>query len=54
MGVVTDVLCLPFRLLGMLLDCLIVVVCCPCRACCGCPITSTEAATTTATTVNTV
>lgn len=50
MGVITDVLCLPCRLLSAVLDFAIVIVCCPCRTCCGCPSTSTEAAAT----VNTV
>jgi hypothetical protein len=49
MGFVTDVLCLPCHLLLTLFDCLIVVLCCPCRVCCGCPTTSSEAVETVGT-----
>lgn len=30
-----DVLCLPCNLINSLLDCLVVIFCCPCRCCCG-------------------
>lgn len=42
MGCCSDVFCLPCNLLGSCWDALVVVFCCPCRCCCGCPKTETE------------
>jgi len=42
MGCISDVCCLPFRLLNAVCDAVTVVLCCPCRCCCGCPKTSSE------------
>ncbi|KAF8062083.1 APY2 [Scenedesmus sp. PABB004] len=42
MGCITDVLCLPFKVVRDVCDCFTVILCCPCRCCCGCPSTSNE------------
>ena len=36
-GCLADVLCLPCNLIESCLDALVVIFCCPCRCCCGCP-----------------
>lgn len=43
MGLFYDVVCFPFKILGAVVDLLTVVACCPCRFCCGCPATISEA-----------
>ncbi len=43
MGLLYDVVCCPFKILGAVIDLIIVVACCPCRAVCGCPATFSEA-----------
>lgn len=42
-GFMYDVVCFPFKILGAVIDLLVVVGCCPCRTCCGCPATISEA-----------
>jgi len=42
MGCVSDVLCLPFKMVGNVVDAVVVVLFCPCRYCWGCPKTSRE------------
>jgi hypothetical protein len=42
MGFCEDVVCLPCKLLSSLCDALTVILCCPCRICCGCPKTASE------------
>lgn len=48
MGLFYDVICFPVKLLGAVIDLLIVIGCCPCRTLCGCPATFSEACTTAA------
>jgi hypothetical protein len=43
MGIISDVVCFPFKVLGAVIDLIIVIGCCPCRALCGCPATFSEA-----------
>jgi len=40
MGCFRDVMCLPFKLVQDVCDAATVILCCPCRCCCGCPKTS--------------
>lgn len=42
MGILSDVVCFPCKILGSFVDCFTAIFCCPCRCMCGCPKTSTE------------
>lgn len=42
MGIITDVICCPFKVLGAVVDFVIAIACCPCRTCFGCPPTLSE------------
>jgi hypothetical protein len=42
MGIISDVLCFPCKLLSAVMDVIVVIFCCPCRVLCGCPSTSSE------------